>query len=157
VYGAAAGLLAAALVAALYFSGVTLTSEQARVKIERMGVRYTADAFGEQAKSDDAGAPELVRLFLKAGMNPNAKNREGHTALQLAAREGRVPIMKILLDYGADVNPALPWAAATGQAEVVSLLMGKGPGQAAVKKPSGSQPARAIRALWKPCSTAART
>lgn len=133
VYGAAAGLLTAVLVAALYFSGVTLTPEQARVKIERMGVRYTADAFGEQAKSDDAGALQVVQLFLKAGMNPNAKNREGQTALQLAAREGRVPIVKVLLDNGADVNPALPWAAAHGQAEALNLLMGKRPSQAAVK------------------------
>jgi ankyrin repeat protein len=132
VYGAAAGMLAAALVAALYFSGVTVTPERARVRIERMGVRYTADAFAEQAASDDAGALQLIQLFLKAGMNPNAKNREGQTALQFAARAGRVPVVKVLLGNGADVNPALPWATAYGQAEVVSLLMGKRPSQAAV-------------------------
>jgi ankyrin repeat protein len=134
VYGAAAGLLVAALVAALYLPGVTLTPEQARVKIERMGVPYTADAFLEQAKSDDAVARQIVHLFLKAGMNPNTKNREGQTALQSAAAEGRVPIVKVLLDYGADVNPALPWAASRGQAEALGLMMGKRPSQDAVKK-----------------------
>src|SRR5262245_45862829 len=132
VYAAAAGLLAAAVLAVVFFSGGIVTPEKARARIERMGVPYTVEAFVEQAKSDDAGAPQVVQLFLKAGMNPNAKNRENRTALQLAAGAGRLPIVKALVDHGGDVNPALPWAAARDQAETVSLLMSKGPSPGAV-------------------------
>jgi uncharacterized protein len=142
IYGAAAALLAVVVAATLYFSEITLTAEQAHTKIERMGVPYTVDAFVEQAKSDDAVALQLVQLFLTAGMNPNAKNREGDAALQWAAgggrpgtrgsaRSGHVSMTKVL-DKGADPAPALFWAAANGKAETLDLLLSKNPPQAAV-------------------------
>ena len=45
-----------------------------------------------------------VRKLLAAGPRLNDRDREGNTALMLAAKYGRSDIVKILLDAGADVH-----------------------------------------------------
>jgi hypothetical protein len=50
------------------------------------------------------GAEEEVRALLRGGVNPNATDVCGHTALMTAAGSVNSTIVKILLDAGSDVN-----------------------------------------------------
>ena len=75
--------------------------EEARIKLGQMNVKYNEDTFVERAKDGDA---LVVKLFLDAGMNPNATDKEGATPLMAAARGGRLEVVQLLLDKGVDVN-----------------------------------------------------
>jgi uncharacterized protein len=104
--------------------------ESARVELTNMAVEFTPQAFVQSAKQGDLQA---VRLFLAAGMNPNAKDDESNTALMYAIAAGRAEIINALLAAKADVNEknsghatALDWAAVRGQLETVRLLVDKG-------------------------------
>ncbi|PYK07931.1 MAG: hypothetical protein DME65_15305 [Verrucomicrobia bacterium] len=46
---------------------------------------------------------DMVRLLLKSGASPNAKNDDA-TALMLAAEYGKPEMMKLLIEAGADLN-----------------------------------------------------
>jgi Ankyrin repeats (3 copies)/Ankyrin repeat len=50
------------------------------------------------------GRPNIIRLLLRNGANPNARTIGGRTPMQEAAMHNRIEVMKILLEYGADVN-----------------------------------------------------
>jgi len=45
----------------------------------------------------------MVVALLRAGANVNARNTYGGTALQVAVLRGFTPIVRILIDAGADV------------------------------------------------------
>lgn len=79
------------------------------------------------------GDVDAVRRLLKAGVNPDARDPEGRTALMYAATGGEATIMELLLDAGADVNArdaygstALMEAALRGNAEAVDVLLTAG-------------------------------
>jgi ankyrin repeat protein len=48
--------------------------------------------------------PELIRTLVNYGINVNAANKEGKTALMLAAEENESEAVAALLESGADVN-----------------------------------------------------
>ncbi|MEJ2780413.1 ankyrin repeat domain-containing protein [Stygiolobus sp. CP850M] len=48
------------------------------------------------------GHVEIVRVLLKRGADPNAKDNYGSTPLHEAAKEGHVEIVKLMLERGAD-------------------------------------------------------
>ncbi len=125
----ALALVVAAGIGTVYLSQVTLTSEQARAQLELMDIPYSADAFVHAAERKDATA---MALFLKAGMDPNAANRRGLTALQFAARHGDLAMMKSLIKAGARIEAPVRWAAGAGQMEALQLLLSKGPTKAAL-------------------------
>lgn len=55
----------------------------------------------------DEGCAEIVRVFLEAGANPNVKQGDpltGPTPLGLAVGHKAIAIVKLLLEYGADVD-----------------------------------------------------
>jgi ankyrin repeat protein len=89
---------------------------------------------GAFIKSVKAGDLEAVRLFLKAGMNPDARDEDNVTALALSIRKGHQDIMLALIDNGSRVNEKfgddndtpLMVAAGCGRAEVVEALLNKG-------------------------------
>lgn len=60
----------------------------------------------------------------------NTRNRNGETALSLAAYKGLLPFVKRLVEAGADVNlygwSPLVYAAFSGRTAVVEYLLGKG-------------------------------
>jgi ankyrin repeat protein len=64
---------------------------------------------------DHATAAAMAQTILFNASNPNARNREGKTALQLAAARGYADIAQILIHRGALVT-ARETAAATGEA-----------------------------------------
>jgi ankyrin repeat protein len=129
------------------------TPEDARVELSRIPLEYTPDAFVESARRGDVSA---VKLFLAAGMSPNATDDETNTAMMYAARaqppdETASPeeakaahahyaeIIKALLTAKADVNKrngwggtALSWAAAWGNIDALRLLLDAGADAAAV-------------------------
>lgn len=78
----------------------------------------------------DAGDPVLVEQLLVKGANPHAEDNvvTGFDALELAAREGSVPMVESLLARGADCkdSKALNIAAINGHVEVVRVLLAAG-------------------------------
>jgi len=48
--------------------------------------------------------PDVVKLLLDRGANVNAQDSNGFTALHFAVYDSNIPVIKILIEYGADVN-----------------------------------------------------
>ena len=82
------------------------------------------------------GRPEVTRLLLSSGVNPNAENEQGRTPLHQVSRgeyksqEHGVEIVRLLLEHGADVdargkNKSTPLhdAAFHGKLEVVQVCL----------------------------------
>jgi ankyrin repeat protein len=103
----------------------------ARAELARLPVEYTPEAF---IKSAGDGNATVVRLFLAAGIDANAADSRGITALMRASARGDLPMMDMLLKAGAAVNArtvsgggtALSWAASDGQLAAMRLLLKAG-------------------------------
>lgn len=78
-----------------------LTREEARSQLRQKQLDFNKDAF---IKSVNAGDLDTVRLFLKAGMSPDVRFRDGDTALMIAAGCGRAEIVEALLNGGAKLE-----------------------------------------------------
>ena len=103
------------------------------------------DGLLEAAKRGDAAA---VRALLEEGADPDLARGDGLTALHLAAREGHVEVVDLLVAAGAataattrigDYTP-LHLAGGAGHAGVVRALLGAGADPAAVTSSSGVTP-----------------
>jgi hypothetical protein len=79
----------------------TIEPAEAKNKLAQLQITYDEDAFITCSKE---GKTDAVKLFLHAGMKPDAKTYDGKTALMGAAREGHVEIVQALLANGAEVN-----------------------------------------------------
>ena len=83
------------------------------------------------------GDPDLLSSLLATCGNPNQRDSNGKTALMIAARLGHIRVERLLLrDHRTKVNLATPddenalcHAAAQGQLEICSLLLGFGGAQ----------------------------
>jgi serine/threonine protein kinase len=102
----------------------------ARAKLAEKSIPYTDAAFTRAVEDGDTSA---VELFLAAGMNPDAKDSQGRTALINAASKGSNNISEKLLNKGADVNAkdavgstALMRAAEGGHRETTQVLLERG-------------------------------
>ena len=81
-------------------------------------------------KAAEEGDSDRVDILLAAGVNPNAVDKKGSTALMYAAGKGHAEIAKSLLDAGANPNvvdddgwTALIAATFEGHYEVVKILL----------------------------------
>eukprot|EP00439_Symbiodinium_sp_Y106_P036611 s763_g4.t1 len=85
----------------------------------------------------DGGSLKIARLLLEAGADKDKQDREGHTALMLAAESGHAEIVRLLLEAGAhkdlseedpdgDALTALVLAARNGHVEIARLLLEAG-------------------------------
>lgn len=74
--------------------------------------------------------PELVDYLLQRRARINVRNRNGETALSIAAYVGKLAYVKRLVELGAEVNfygwPPLSYAAYNGHLEIVDYLLKRG-------------------------------
>jgi len=101
-----------------------------RQALVRLDVPYTTDAWVGQAGAGDTTA---VTAFLASGMDANARDADGHTALMNAAAGGHLAVVQMLLGSGAQANVTsargmTPLAAAilNDHAAVAALLVDRG-------------------------------
>jgi len=80
-----------------------------------------------------AGDAEAIRALVSSGADPDARGRDGKTALMIAAEKGRAAALQVLLESGANPDvrtaggaSALGLAAANHQREAVRLLLRAG-------------------------------
>ncbi|MCF7792298.1 MAG: ankyrin repeat domain-containing protein [Victivallales bacterium] len=73
-------------------------------KLEKQGITFDSDSFIEAAK---AGKLEIVKLYVKGGMDVNVRHSE--TALGAACFAGHLDVVKFLIDKGAYINPDEPY------------------------------------------------
>lgn len=104
--------------------------EKARSELAKLNIAYTPESFLNCIQNNDT---VVFKLFMQVGMDANAKNQEGVTALMLAAKAGNMEMVNSLLSKGAQVNSkaakgntALEYAALEGRLDVVKTLLDKG-------------------------------
>jgi ankyrin repeat protein/beta-lactamase regulating signal transducer with metallopeptidase domain len=97
---------------------IARSREEAREKLGMLRVDYSADSFVKQAGEGDTIA---VKTFLVAGMNINARDAMGFTAVMKAAQMGQTETVQSLLAAGADPNLVV-----TGGPSALSLAAEKG-------------------------------
>ena len=114
----------------LLLAGCSKSPEDHKTEIEQKGILYSNEAF---FKAVNDGDRELVALFIKAGIDINAKEEDGRTALLIAAEKGDAGIAALLADNGAEVNArdvdgytALMYAAYKGNRELADFLLKHG-------------------------------
>lgn len=101
--------------------------------------------------------PEVIRLLVERGADPNAADKRGWTALHFAARDQKAEAARALLDAGAEVDPrdsdgATPlWRAVMSgsSAEVVRLLLEAGADPEAQDKSGSSSPLSLAKLMGK--------
>jgi ankyrin repeat protein len=71
------------------------TPEMAQSLLKVRGFYFTEEDFFKAIKQADAPA---VKLFLQSGINPNARNKQGETAMTFAAAYSDIPTLKILTE-----------------------------------------------------------
>jgi ankyrin repeat protein len=130
LYGVVA-LVIVLLIGALIIKRTSLTQWYYATRLERSGIRFSSQNFlNEVSKNNE----EAVDLFVKAGVDVNAVNEKGQTALMLAAEKGHVRMLQTLAKLKAPSlnhadksgNTALMTAARQGRENIVHVLIESG-------------------------------
>jgi ankyrin repeat protein len=106
------------------------TPEQAREKLAKMNVPQSDEALLAQTKSSKT--EDVARLLVTAGVDPNARQANGMTALMSAVFNNQFDTAKALLEKGADVKldakgfNALSLAVEKGNKDMAKLLLAHG-------------------------------
>jgi ankyrin repeat protein len=106
------------------------TPDEAKQKLEKMKVAQTPEVLLESTKSEKSA--KVAELLVTAGVDPNARQANGMTALMSAAFNGQEDVAKALLVKGADVKldaagfNALSLAVERGNKSMVKLLLEAG-------------------------------
>jgi hypothetical protein len=123
------GLLAVALTSLILVARSGKSRDAARRELEIKSIPYTEQELVNRVRHRDL---EITKLFLAAGINPDARDEEGATVLQ-AVQAGDMGIIEALLNNGADVNAhdakgssALYLAILIGDNESARILVRKG-------------------------------
>ncbi len=105
-----ASLAAAFFLLTIYGAYCDFRSEEAR-------------RFVNSAGDGDIGT---VRAMLAGGISPDVKTRRRFSAIQAATVSGHTEIVRLLLDKGANPEPALRLAANYGHVDILKMLVAKG-------------------------------
>lgn len=104
--------------------------ESYKKEIARKGMEYSADSFVNEV---GAGNMERINLFIKAGMDINATDKNGYTGLMVALMNDNPDIVDLLIAKGADINArskagytALMFVSSKGNMAETELLIKKG-------------------------------
>lgn len=107
-----------------------LSPEAVRQELIQTGVEFNKESFLESARN---GELQRVRLFLRAGMNPDETDEKGQVALMESASFNHVSTVQTLIAQGATVNlkdrdglSALIHAAITSSGEALRVLADAG-------------------------------
>jgi ankyrin repeat protein len=102
-------------------------AEDYRKIIEKKGMPFTQESFLKEIR---AGNRDHAELFIKAGMDINSRDKDGSSALMIAAENGDLEMAQLLIKSGADVNShnidgytALIYAAYKGNVQIAELLI----------------------------------
>ena len=104
--------------------------ESAQEKLAVMQVPPTEESL--IAKTKEATGQDVAKMLVQAGVDPNAQQANGMTALMSAAFNGQHEVAKALLEKGAKVNAdakgfnALSLAVERGDKLMVELLLANG-------------------------------
>ena len=122
--------LALLLFLAVVLIAACKNNERYKKEIERKGIPYSIESFLNRV---EVGSKEIIELFIKAGMDVNAKGNYGETALMLASVHNNIEMINFLIEKGADVNgqsnagyTPLMFASSEGLLDVVKLLIENG-------------------------------
>ena len=103
------------------------SKESYQKEIKQKGLTYSIESFLERV---EVGNKEIIELFMKAGMDVNAKGNYGETALMFASVHNNIELIKFLIKKGANVNAqsndgytALMFASSEGFLDVLKLLI----------------------------------
>jgi len=106
---------------------------------------YEVEEFCAAAKRNDTAALQSM-LDMQGPVLINSNDSAGDTALTWSSWYGNLDAMKMLLDYGADINlpgvrgkTPMAWAAEAGRKEAVALLLDRG-ADASIKDHDGKSP-----------------
>jgi ankyrin repeat protein len=124
-------LVVAILVGAIVIKRTALTHWYYATRLERSGLRFSSQDFLNEVSKNNG---EAFDLFVKAGVDLDAVNEKGQTALMLAAEKGHVRILQTLAKLNAPSlnhadksgNTALMTAARLGQEHIVQALVESG-------------------------------
>src|SRR4030042_4140010 len=104
-----------------------MRAEDYRKIIEKKGMPFTQESFLKEVR---AGNREHAELFIKAGMDIKAGDKDGSSALMIASEKGDFEMAQLLIQSGADVNAnnidgytALMYAAYKGNVQIAELLI----------------------------------
>jgi ankyrin repeat protein len=114
---------------ALLLFGCGKSKEQAAQELERLNLKVQIEDFVRSAERGDIKA---LLLFFDAGIDVNAKNSAGYTALMAAAKSGQVDVANKLLAQKVSLDvqgykgfTALTLAAENNQLAIVEALLAK--------------------------------
>ena len=128
---AVVALIVVLLVGAMIIKRTSLTHWYFATRLERSGLRFSSQDFLNEVSKNNEKA---VDLFVKAGVDLDAANEKGQTALMLAAEKGHVRMLQTLAKLNAPSlnhadksgNTALMAAARQGQENIVQALVESG-------------------------------
>jgi ankyrin repeat protein len=114
---------------ALLLFGCGKSKEQAAQEVEKLNLKVQSDDF---VRSAERGDTKALLLFFEAGIDVNARNSDGYTALMAAAKNGQVEVVNKLLEQKANVDiqgysglTALMLAAENNRLSIVKTLLSR--------------------------------
>ena len=70
---------------------------------------------------------DVVQILLNAGANINFKSESGHDAIHFASEKYHINIVKLLIEFGIDIDPKnIHYASAADQVEMIVLFLDHG-------------------------------